>query len=138
MSPKATGWWEISVCFELLPDPIQHSIRILEHVTILQPQHRQAGGIQKSLAGVIPCSRRLAVVRGSFELDDQPLAGTIEIDNIRTDAVLPPEFPAFPLRVPEHAPQSRFGWPQTRAERAALVNKRAAIVESLRSSHPFD
>jgi hypothetical protein len=88
----------------MLPDQIQHALRIFEHILILQPQHRQARGAEKPLASLVPDSRVLAVVRRSFQLDDKSLLWAIEVNDVGTDAVLPPEFPALQLRALQYTP----------------------------------
>lgn len=83
---------------------LQHALRVLEHRLILQPQDRETSGIEKSLASLIPVSRLLAVVRRSFQLDDQSLTRAIEVNDVGSDAVLSPEFPAVQLRALQHTP----------------------------------
>ncbi len=88
----------------MLPDQIQHALRVLEHMPILQPQHHQARGTEKSLASLVPNSRVLAVVRRSLQLDDKSLVRAIEVNDVGPDAVLSPEFAALQLRALEHTP----------------------------------
>jgi len=98
------GWWPVLAGSEMLPDQIQHALRVFEHVTILHPKHCQARGAEKSLASLVPDSRVLAVVRRSFQLDDKSLFRAIEVNDVGTDAVLPPEFPALQLRTLQYTP----------------------------------
>jgi hypothetical protein len=98
----------------MLPDPLEHTFYILEHMTILQPQHRQARGPEKSLARLIASTRLLAIVRRPFQFDDEPLARAIEVDDVTTDAVLSPEFSPVQLRTLKHTPQCRFRGRQAR------------------------
>ena len=50
----------------MLPDQFQHAFRVLEDESVLQPQHRQTGFAQKSLANIIPQGRTLSVVSGAL------------------------------------------------------------------------
>ena len=88
----------------MLLDQFQHALWVFEHMPILQPQDRETGGIEKSLASLVPDNRGLTVVRGPFQLDDKSLARAIEVNNVRADAVLSPEFPALQLRALQYTP----------------------------------
>ena len=88
----------------MLPDQIQHALRVLEHMLVLSPQDRQARGTEKSLTSLVPGSRPLAVVRRSLKLDDKSLYRAIEVNDVGPNAVLLPEFAALQLRTLEHAP----------------------------------
>ena len=130
VAAKRRGWWSVLTGSETLPDQFQHLLQILEHMTILQPQHGQARGTEKSLASLVPDSRALAVVRRSFQLDDKSLVWAIEVNDVGPDTVLSPEFSTLQLRALEYTPKCCFGRRQASAQRPASFAKRRMVVKS--------
>jgi hypothetical protein len=83
----------------MLPDQLQYSLRIFEYFSIFHPDYSQACGIQESFANRVLFSRGAAVMRGAVQLEHKAFPWAIEIHDVRTDALLPPEFPAVQAAV---------------------------------------
>ena len=75
----------------------QHALHILEHLGIPEPQHAIAGLFEKRGPPFIGLGRVLSAV----DLDNELLLETEEIDDVRTDRLLPLEFVAMELPVGE-------------------------------------
>jgi hypothetical protein len=84
---------------EVLGDVRQDAFEILHYVPILQPDDGKPYTPQVTLARLIVAGRAFAIVRGSFEFNDQSLGRTVEVDDIGADALLTPEFAAVELCV---------------------------------------
>ena len=123
------GW--LLIRLEMLLDQRDRSVRILKHNSILQSQNGQAGRTQEPRTQPVMRSRVCAIVRGTVKFDNQFLARTVEVDDIRADAVLPPEFPPVQPGPLKDTPKRSFSGSQTRPECPSPLDERLAIMKFL-------
>jgi hypothetical protein len=75
-------------------------------------------------------------MRGAFQLNYQALVKAIEIHDVRSNAVLPPELSAVQLGPSQQAPQGSFSRRKTRPEFLPSVSG-GPIVEESGGMHSF-
>jgi hypothetical protein len=78
-------------------------------VFIREPNQPIAPPLEQHRSSSIPSELFVARMRRSIDLDDQHLVATNEVGNVGPDRVLPREFPAAELAVPEMAPHKALG-----------------------------
>ena len=72
-------------------DGSQHGLGVLEHHAVLEPHPPDALCFEVSRSlGVVRPPRRV-IVNGSVQFDGDSLARAVEVEDVRTDAVLSPE-----------------------------------------------
>ena len=113
----------------MLADVCENPVGNIHHMTIFEPDDDESPRPKKLLTHIIPAGRVLAIMRGPFKLNDQPFGSAVEIDNVRPDALLAPEFPAVQIRAPQHSPQSGLRRRQVGAKRTAPIQQSACIVQ---------
>ncbi len=102
---RPPGW---SGNHELPRNDYQHSFEILDDFTILESDQPDSSALKEPRADGIAVLCNFMVVSRAVQLHSEPFSGTVEIQNIRPDAVLAPEFPAPQTPVFEMVPQARF------------------------------
>ena len=94
-----------SQCLEL---PQNNRLRVFQHIVITEPDDLQSGdGFQVILPSTVKFAA--VVVTPAIELNDQAVGMTIEIDDVRADAVLAAEFDACQAVVAKQAPEDSLG-----------------------------
>ncbi len=124
---RPPGW---SGNHELPRNDCQHSFETLDDFTILESDEPDSGALKEARADSVAVLRNFMVVSRAVQLHGEPFSGTVEIQNIRPDAVLAPEFPAPQTPVFELVPQARFRdcelsakFPAPRFQSRNIVNK---------------
>lgn len=110
------------------------ALRPLEHDLIPEPEHADADAVEvpRPLGVVRRPLRR--VVDGPVDLDGETLGRAVEVQDLRPDAVLPPEPPAADVPVLEERPEPGLGGRSVRPE--ALPERRLArAVEEAAHRH---
>ncbi|HEY6721503.1 MAG TPA: hypothetical protein VI363_07700 [Burkholderiales bacterium] len=108
----------------------QNPFEIFNDFTILESDQPDSGTLEEPRAQGIVILRSLMVVSRAVQLHSESFSGAVEVQNIRPDAVLTPEFLATQLPVFEMVPQSRFRdcesstkFPAARFQSRNIVNK---------------
>jgi hypothetical protein len=86
----------------------QNSFEILDDFTILESDQPDSGALKEPREDGIALLRSFMVVSRAVQLHGEPFSWTVEIQNVGTDAVLTPEFPAVQTPVLQVVPQTRF------------------------------
>ena len=83
--------------------------RLLNHA-LRKPQDRVPQALKISVPPAVPASLARLSMHASVELDNQAPLRAVEIDNVRTQRLLPAEFEALELNAPQQAPRGLFGF----------------------------
>ena len=102
---RPPGW---SSNYELSRNHHQNSFEILDDFTILESDQPDSGALKESRADSVAVLCSLMVVTRAVQLHGEPFSRTVEVQNIGTDAVLTPEFPAPQTPAFQMVPQARF------------------------------
>jgi hypothetical protein len=97
----------------LLFDGYKHAFDILPQFRILKPQRSDPELLQERASSRIGILRRFMIVRRPTELDGELLRRTVEIEDVRPNAVLPPEFASQQLPALEKIPEVTLFGSQT-------------------------
>ena len=93
---------------ELPRNHYQNSFEILDDFTILESDQPDSSALKEPRADGIAVLRSFMVVSRAVQLHSEPFSGTVEVQDVRPDAVLTSEFPAPQTPVFEMFPQARF------------------------------
>ncbi len=116
---------------ELPRNHYQNSFEILDDFTILESDQPDSDAFKEPRADGIAVLFSFVVVRRAVQLHSESFRGTVEVQNIRPDAVLTSEFPAQQTPVFEMLPQARFRDGQSSAKfAAARVQSRNIVNKS--------
>lgn len=92
-----------------MPDYLlQHDLRLIENLSILNSQDAYALLLQEGMSCCIVIVPKRIKMRLAVQLYRQLLTRTIEVDDVRADAVLAPELPAFQPALLEEGPEFSF------------------------------
>ena len=92
----------------MLADASHHTLEILHHVSILDPDDSKTPRAKESLPRQVVIGGLLAVVRRAFKLNYQLFRWAAEIHDVRADALLAAEFPVVQAGALQCLPQSVF------------------------------
>jgi hypothetical protein len=116
-------------------DGVEHDVRLIEHRVVLEPEYAQAPPLKEARPRVVVIATVGSVMRRTVQLDDEALARAVEVDDIRADAVLSPEFapvqPSGPQALPQSPLGKRLSAPQLPTPRLELF----PVVEPLSIGH---
>lgn len=110
-------------------DPIEHVLGPLEQIIVPEPQHADPLLFDELLAMDIGLPRLGSVVDLTIELDGEPHFRCVEVDDVRTDAVLTTELAAGDAAAAEMFPEERFGGCRRVAQRATQSLAARHVVE---------
>lgn len=100
-------------------DRLQDAFHILDHLVVPEPQYPIAALFKKPRS--LGICRSLIAMLAAIELYDQPNALAQEVDDIRTDWNLTPEFQATQTPIAQPKPELRF-------DRCRIASKLARAV----------
>src|SRR5690606_409044 len=83
-----------------------HRTGLAEHVVVQEPKHPEPAGAQERIA--MPVVHRIRVL-AAIDLHHEPRGQAGEIDDVRTDGMLPAEAVAIELAHAQAAPEAAFG-----------------------------
>ena len=86
----------------------QNPFEILNDLTILESDQPDSSALKEQRAEGIVVLRSFMIMSRAVQLHSEPFSGTVEVQNIRPDAVLTPEFSAPQTPRFEMFPQARF------------------------------
>jgi len=108
----------------------QNSFEILDDFTILESDQPDSSALKEPCADGIALLRSFMVVSRAVQLHGEPFSRTVEVQDVRPDAVLTSEFPAPQAPVFEMLPQTRLcdcesaaKFPATRFQSRNIMNK---------------
>ncbi len=108
----------------------QNPFEILNDLTILESDQPDSSALKEQRAEGIVVLRSFMIMSRAVQLHSEPFSGTVEVQNIRPDAVLTPEFPAMQPPRFEMIPQARFRdcesstkFPAARLQSRNIMNK---------------
>ena len=105
----ANGWRILTQLHDVTRDPIEHELDPLEQIAVPEPQHADPLLFDECLStGIgLPCVG--SVVDLTIELDGEPHLRCVEVDDVRSDAVLAAELAAGDAAAAEMFPEEDFG-----------------------------
>jgi hypothetical protein len=124
---KSPGW---SHARQSSTDVRQYALRILDYVPVFEPHHPDTYALQKPLSRLIVNVSGLVIVPGTVELDCQAFTGAEEIQDVRSNTVLPPKLSAVKLTVLEVFPEYRFSGRELPAQFTAACRQLRKIMKA--------
>ena len=116
--------------FAKVPDDGRvYHVRLLEYVLIIKTEDGEAFLSQVLLAFAIVIAAGGVVVDGAIQFDDQALRRAVEIDNVRTDAVLAAKLAAIEPAFLQPLPQRTLGGCSSVAQLLASLPEVLSVVE---------
>ena len=91
------------------PDDLKHSLRLLQHLQVIESQNSKAGCLQARSAPQISSLGRRLEVLASIEFDHQVCFQARKVSNERADGALAAELAALQTPVAQVVPQQAFG-----------------------------
>ena len=91
-----------------LGNPEQHAIGVRQQFVVAEPQDAIAQGLQQVRTCRVSGSAK--GVLSAVEFNDQPCLWTAEVYDVHADRMLPTEFCALDLAVPETCPEPALGF----------------------------
>jgi len=118
-----------SLVAEVLGDGGAYDVRLFKHILVSKAKNGEALLSQEVLTFIVVFVAGGIVVHRAVQFDDYLLGGAVEIDDVRTDAVLSAKLATAKLAFPQHAPQRTFGWRSGVTQALAMLLEVLAIVE---------
>ncbi len=114
---------------EVPADFRQHALEVSHHILILKSEGANSRVPQETISLLITALCRVAVMRGTVQLDCHPFRGAIEVQHVRPRAMLTAKFPAFELAALQVLPQPRFRESQACPELATTCFEPREVVQ---------
>ncbi len=97
---------------EMTADDLDHFVRILKDVTVLESDYLYSVVVQISFSFEIFLFRLFVEMNVAIQFDRESFRWTIEIKNIRAGAMLSAKLSSVNLRSFHECPKCGFGWRQ--------------------------
>jgi hypothetical protein len=117
---------------------LDHAIQVLIDIVHSELQDPITIGLEPSSPAFVISPLGIAVVRWSIDLDHQSRRGTVEINKVRPDRMLPPEFPTVELSAADAFPDAPLGLLHGGPSRRALEVRAEGMDARFRNSWPAD
>jgi len=98
----------ISISIERSANRLENKLETIENRVILESQHLDSKFLQIFRTSSISLARKNPLMSGAIKFDNDATFRTIKVDNVRTYAVLPAEFPPIQLGLLQILPEECF------------------------------